>query len=175
MWLRSTFMSACLTASLLAGAASAATLDGDQASITFVPESLVLGPFTVGAGVDFTLGVFTFDLNAGSAGDGFDFLDNGGFFGQNTSIVLSSLNFSGGELLNGFELLSTSLQNLTWTFTDDSLTFLFSDPGWGPANGPAISGRFLTAAAVPVPASLPLLLAGLGGLALLRRKSKATV
>ena len=40
------------------GAASAATLTGDTVLLTLQPTDADLGPFSVGAGIDFTLAAF---------------------------------------------------------------------------------------------------------------------
>lgn len=173
MSIRKFVYTSLLAAMSWTSAASAATLTGDQVAITFQPENLVILAF-VGTGVDKTFGLFEFDFNAGAAGDEFVFNDNNGSFGSNTSIVLSGLDFPGSSILTGFELLSTRLENLAFTFTDTSLTFTFVDIAANVPDGPAIRGRFLTepVAAVPLPASLPLMLAGLGAVAILRRRKK---
>lgn len=160
-WFRNIVVCSSLVAAI---PASASTLNGDSLSITFQPGNNVLGAnVTVGPGVDLTLGGFTFDLNAGADGDEFIFMDGGGFFSGSTSLVLSDLDFSDGSSLVNFSLLSTSLTSLSFVVGPDSLTFTYDNPGFGPNNGPAISGRFLTSAAVPEPTT-PLLIL-LGGLA----------
>jgi hypothetical protein len=166
-------LATAIAVSMIAGAGTAATLTGDEVVITFQPIKVVFGPFTVGAGIERTVGIITFDLNAGVGANEFEFIDNGGSFAGSSSLVLSSLDFSGGAILTGFNLTSTSLTGLSWTFTDTSLTFSFDD-AVGPNNGSAIRGQFATLSAVPLPASLPMLAAALGGFAfLLRRARKA--
>lgn len=157
------------------GAASAATLSGDTVGIEFVSGGYNNPSVMVGAGIDETLFAFEFDLDAGANGDEFIFNDNAGFIPPGSSLVLYDLDFSGGETLVGFELLYTSLDNLAYTFTDSSITFTYATSGIGPNIGAAIYGTFITApSAVPLPASLPLLIAGIGGLAAMRRKRRAS-
>ena len=139
--------------------------------IRLLPNTVIVGPAVVGSGNDLVLGNFAFDLNAGLAGDEFTFFDNGGFFSDNIQIVLENLDFSGGEVLTGFQLAASSLSNLSVSTTANSVTFTFDDPGVGPDSGPAISGKFLTApAAVPLPAGLPLLAASMAAISFLRRR-----
>lgn len=153
----------------------ASTLAGDTVTLTFQPGNDSLGTFSVGPGIDRTLGNFQFEMNGGLAGDEFRFDDNGGFFSASTSLVLSSLDFSDGSDLSGFSLISSSLSSLTWSNTSNSLTFFFDDPGHGPNNGPAIHGSFLTTA-VMEPGTLLLFAAGaLGFAAVARHKFRGQV
>ncbi|MBL4811099.1 MAG: VPLPA-CTERM sorting domain-containing protein [Rhodobacteraceae bacterium] len=172
------FLAAALPAlalSLAAGSASAATLAGDTVGVSFDPSFYNNPSVSVGAGIDLTISAFEFDFDAGVNGDELVFNDNGGFFPVGSSLTLYDLDFSGGETLVGFDLSYTSLDNLAYTFTDTSITFTYATSGTGPNFGAAIYGTFLTVpSAVPLPASLPLLIAGLGGLTALRRKRRAS-
>jgi hypothetical protein len=76
---------------------------------------------------------------------------------------LSDLDFSDLSVLSGFSLISTSLSNLSWSSTSDSLTFTFDSQGFGPNNGPAIHGTFITTA-IPLPGTISLLAIALFGL-----------
>lgn len=160
--------------SMLTNAVKAATLTGDTVFMSLTGST----PISVGAGIDHTSGVFQFDFNAGSSSNEFVFNDNGGFFGTGfSSLSLTGLNFSGGANLTGFNVLQTSLSNLSFILTATSLTFSWNPIGFGPNTGPSIRGEFITSdlAPVPLPAALPLfatILAG-GGLIAWRRKRKA--
>lgn len=142
-----------------------ATLLGDEVLLTFDPTNYVRSGI-VGEGFDIEQGVFLFDFNAGIAGDRFSWiaLETGGFGGA-TGFTLSSLDFSDGMQLAGFEISDTLLQGLTFSHDARSLSvFWTNDPLTGVGYGSVLSGRFLTAqvmAPVPIPAALPLLLAGL--------------
>ena len=157
--------------------ASAATLNGDNVTLTFNPINFVRTG-TVGAGVDITQGNFLFDFNTGVNGDGFDWssLPDAGALAGSTGMTLSSLDFSGGAVLSGFQVAATVLSGLTFSFTDHTLSFFWTtDPNSFPGPGGIISGTFLTKAAnVPLPAALPLALTGIGVLgAIARRKKRA--
>ena len=157
--------------------ASAATLNGDNVTLTFNPINVVRTG-TVGAGVDITQLNFLFDFNTGVNGDGFDWssLPFAGFLAGSTGITFSSLDFSGGAVLSGFHLAATVLSDLTITFTDHTLSFFWTtDPTAHVGPGEILSGTFLTKAAnVPLPAALPLALTGIGVLgAIARRKKRA--
>ena len=157
--------------------ASAATLNGDNVTLTFNPINVVRTG-TVGAGVDITQLNFLFDFNTGVNGDGFDWssLPDAGALAGSTGMTLSSLDFSGGAVLSGFQVAATVLSGLTFSFTDHTLSFFWTtDPNSFPGPGGIISGTFLTKAAnVPLPAALPLALTGIGVLgAIARRKKRA--
>ncbi|MCP4767667.1 MAG: VPLPA-CTERM sorting domain-containing protein [Gammaproteobacteria bacterium] len=159
---------------LSVSSANAATLTGDQVTVDLLPTA---GDFTsspIGAGFDLSVGVFRFDFNGGVDGDEFLFEDNGGFFSNSNSILLSTLDFDDGSDLLGFDLISTSLSNLTFSFTANSLTFNFDlVPGSGPNNGPAIHGRFITdVSPVPVPAAVWLFGTALLGFVGMSRRRK---
>lgn len=179
--------SICAGLMLLAfsGQAQSATLTGDVAvnyNDSLLPNSNRSG--IVGVGTDITIGGAFYDFNAGVGGNQFIFSVNKRFCGVahcNGPIKLSllNLNFSGGEKLVGFDLISTALSGLTFTFTSTSLIFLATEDTI--RKGVVISGFFLTApplnipAAVPIPAALPLLAAGLSAMGFMgwRRKRKS--
>lgn len=169
------------------GQAQSATLTGDLVAVNYNDSSLANSNRSgiVGVGTDVTIGGGLYDFNAGAGGNQFIFSVNDRFCGVahcNGGIKLSllNLNFSGGEKLVGFTLLSTALSGLSFTFTSTSLIFLATERNI--RRGTVISGIFLTAppvqnipAAVPIPAALPLLAAGLSAMGFMgwRRKRKS--
>lgn len=170
-------MKKLLSCALLAVApwfVSASVLTGD--TVTFTANPGVFGPVAalVGAGTDLTAGAFRFDFNAG-AGDAFSWISSpgaGGLAGS-TSITISDMDFTDGSSLVGFQVDSTLLSGVSISTTADSLTISYTSVGLiGP--GTVISGRYVTTAVVPIPATLPLVLAGLGLLGLsVRRRIQA--
>ena len=150
--------------------ASASVLTGD--TVTFTANPGVFGPVAalVGAGTDLTAAAFQFDFDA-VAGDAFTWISApgaGGLAGS-TSITISDLDFTDGSSLVGFLLDSTLLSGVSISTTADSLTISYTSVGTiGP--GLVVSGRYVTTAVVPEPATLPLMLAGLGLLGLSARK-----
>lgn len=167
------------------GQAQSATLTGDLVAVNYNDSSLTKnnGSGIVGVGTDVTIGGGFYDFNAG-VGNQFIFRVNRRFCGVahcNGPIKLSllNLNFSGGEKLVGFDLLSTALSGLTFTFTSTSLIFFANEHTI--RRGAVISGYFLTApplnipSAVPIPAALPLLAAGISAMGFMswRRKRKS--
>ena len=94
----------------------------------------------------------------------FNFLTSGA--GQPLTIALGDLDFSNDEVLVGFSDLFSSFQNTTFSFTQNSLTFNMTDGPIGP--GVILSGTFDTAA-IPLPATAPLLAFALAGVFALRR------
>ena len=182
--------SICAGLMLLAfsGQAQSATLTGDFVAVNYNDSSLTKNNgsgIVVAPGTDVTIGGAFYDFNAGVGGNQFIFSVNNRFCGVahcNGAIKLSllNLNFSGGEKLVGFNLLSTALSGLSFTFTSTSLIFLATEGNI--RRGTVISGIFLTApspanipAAVPIPAALPLLAAGLSAMGFMgwRRKRKS--
>lgn len=157
--------------------ASASVLTGDTVTITFNP-GVYTRNFTVGAGTDFTVGVFRMDLNGGANGNEFTFNDgpgNGSFAGS-SSFTLSGLNFTDGSLLSGFTLISSLLSDFSFSTTADSITFNYSN--LVAPDGLVIDGLFNTGAApsaVPLPSTLPLTLLGLSALGLsLRARQRSS-
>ena len=169
---KSAFAGVMLLASM--GPAQAATLTGDTVTVD-IDSGLGVKSGLVGDGTDIQFGNALFDFNAGPNGNEFQLTANGSF-PEFTSpagpltILLSSLDFSGGEVLIGFTNLFSVFQNTSFSFTRNSLTFTMDD---GP-NGPDVilSGVFQTA--VPLPAALPLFGTGLAALGVIgwRRKRK---
>jgi hypothetical protein len=168
--------------------AQSATLTGDSVAVKYNDSSLAInnGSGIVGVGTDVAIGGGFYDFNAGAGGNQFIFSVNDRYCGVahcNGAIKLSllNLNFSGGERLVGFTLLSTALSGLSFTFTSTSLIFLATEGRL--RRGTVISGIFLTApppvdnipAAIPIPAALPLLAAGFGAMGFMgwRRKRKS--
>ncbi|GGC66544.1 hypothetical protein GCM10011396_12050 [Undibacterium terreum] len=152
--------------------ASASVLTGDTVTITFNPN-VYTQSFTVGAGDDLVLQNFHYDLNGGVNGDRFTFTSTpqSGTFAGSSSFTLSGLDFTDGSLLTGFNLISDSLSNFSFTTTAHSITFNYSNSS-API-GTVIDGIFLTSNAVPLPGTLPLLLLGLGALGFGLRSRRA--
>ena len=181
--------SICAGLMLLAfsGQAQSATLTGDFVEVNYNDSRLTKnnGSGSVGRGTDVTIGGAFYDFNAGAGGNQFIFSVNKRFCGVAAcsgpiKISLLDLNFSGGEKLVGFTLLSKALKGLSFTFTSTSLIFLATEGTI--KRGTVISGIFLTApspvnipAAVPIPAALPLLAAGISAMGFMgwRRKQKS--
>lgn len=133
-------------------------------------------PFAVDSGVETTavfgsvVAEFSFDFSDGGLLQ-VNFLPDydlsAGGAGQFVFTVLTS-GFPG---FNGFELLSASgvaFDQSRLTFTPDSLSIAYAGPTWTEG-----SGFIAQIGTVPLPATLPLLAAGLAGLALLRRRRAA--
>ena len=151
---------------------NAATLTGDDVTLE-ISDVGFSQTVTVGAGTDFTANAVSWDVDFGADGDELNVSVIGDFpsFGA-TSFELSSLDFSGGEFLTGFANLFSQLQNTSFSLTDSSILFTFDD---GPVtNGTVLSGRFETAAPIPLPAGVWLLLTSLGGLAVVKRRKRHT-
>jgi len=167
------------------GQAQSATLTGDLVAVNYNDSNFTnsnrIG--TVSGGTDVTIGGASYDFNAG-AGNKFIFRVNDKFCGVANcrgaiKLSLLDLNFSGGERLVGFTLLSTALKGLSFTFTSTSLIFVATEGKI--KEGIVISGIFLTArspvpnipAVIPIPAALPLLAAGLSAMGFMgwRRKN----
>ena len=164
-----------------AGQAQSATLTGDLVAVNYNDsiDSFDNGSGIVGVGTDVTIGGGFYDFNAGVGGNEFIFSVNNSFCGVANcagpiKLSLLNLNFSGGEQLVGFNLLSATLAGLSFTFTSTSLIFLATEGDLAP--GAVISGIFQTApSAVPIPAALPLLAAGISAMGFMgwRRKRKS--
>ena len=85
--------------------------------------------------------------------------DFGLTFGANTLQALTNVGGFGYTLYSFSNVLGSGLDTLAFNFRQDPAFFHLDDVS-------------VTAAAVPLPAGLPLLMAGLGGLGLVGRKSK---
>jgi hypothetical protein len=172
------------------GQAHSATLTGDLVAVNY---NDAVDEFNNGSGivgpdeVDVNIGGGLYDFNAGTLGNEFIFSVDDNYCGVAhckgaIKLSLLNLNFSGGERLVGFTLLSTALVGLSFTFTSTSLVFLATE-GDIKKKDAVIYGIFLTApsanipAAVPIPAALPLLAAGLSAMGFMgwRRKRKSAV
>jgi len=158
----------------------AATLTGDtiNASYPGSPGAVLVGP-----GVDSSVGFVQFDYNAGALGDHLVInisspaTFSGVFQSSGTSTVtLSGLNFSGGETLIGFTVLSSIYPITVNILNSSSLSLSWTEGPSFSGGGIFLDGQFVTSASpVPLPAALPLfatVLAG-GGLIAWRRKRKA--
>ena len=172
------------------GQAQSATLTGDFVAVNYNDSSLAKnnGSGIVGVGTDVTIGGGLYDFNAGVEGNQFIFSVKKRFCGVAhckgpIKLSLLNLNFSGGEQLVGFTLLSKALSGLSFTFTSTSLIFLATEGKL--KRGTVISGIFLTEAPppppgpvdngpiVPLPAAFPLLGSALGIFIWMGRRRKA--
>lgn len=154
--------------------AFASTLSGDDVTITFNPGPVYTSTFTAVSGTDASAFGFDVDVDAGTAGDEFSWVSVGsGDLTGVTSFTLSDLDFDDGYDIIGFEVYSTILTGLSFSFTADSMTVSW-DPIGAFEPSTVLTGQYLTApAAVPLPASAPLILMGLGALGLVGRRRKA--
>jgi hypothetical protein len=157
---------------LLPGFAAAGIVTGDSVSLEFDPGNLAFNG-TAGAGADIVVNNFRFDVNGGFSDDIFSWTSiplAGSLAGTNT-FTLSSLAFTGGEVLAGFNLWYTALSGVTFSTTANSLTVGYTSTGFvGP--GPILVGQYITRK-VPEPATLALFGLGLAGLGLGLRRKKA--
>jgi hypothetical protein len=159
----------------------AATLTGDTIGQS---HPLAVTSIVVGSGVDYTIGFVQINYDAGALGDHLVInisstaTFSGIFQSSGTStLTLSGLNFSGGETLIGFTVLSSPIYPITVNILNSSsLSLSWTEGPSFSGGGIFLDGQFVTSASpVPLPAALPLfatVLAG-GGLIAWRRKRKA--
>lgn len=168
---------ASLVFPLLASAtvATSSTLAGDYVVLS-IPTLGVTAGTNVVSGLDVAKGGIGWDLNTGANGNGFAMVSGGSYpIVGTSSFTFSSLDFSDGSSLIGFENLVSVFANTVVTFTSRSITFTFTD---GPiTEGTLISGTFVTDApilppstTVPLPASVPLMASAFGALAFAARR-----
>ncbi len=164
---------ALLAALALPAAAAASTLTGDEVSIEFNPGGTYSSTFTVGAGIDDEVNNFQLNVDAGTHGKQFHWtaINAGGSLAGATSFTFSDLDFTDGSTLIDFEIKTTLLDDVVASVTNGVLTVSWSTTGIvGP--GPVLHGKYITSV-VPLPASAPLILAGLGVLGFVGRRRKA--
>lgn len=154
--------------------AFASSLTGDDVTMTFDPGAVYTSTFTAVSGVDESAFGFSVDVDSGTAADEFSWTIFGiGNLTGVTSFTLSDLDFDDGYDLVGFELYQTALDGVSFSFTADSMTVSWDPIGQFEA-GVVLEGQYLTAPpAVPLPASAPLILLGLGALGVVGRRRKA--
>lgn len=162
----------------------AATLTGDTINVeianggTSVDDTVV-----VGAGIDAVFGATDIDVDVNTGPD-----DNGLLIaitpgvsfcgiilcdGGTASFTFSDLDFSGGEELVDFIVDEAVSNFLGFTIVSPTeIVFDFLDDTITAPNGVQLSGTFVTQpmGAIPLPAGAPLLLAGLGAFAVMRRR-----
>ncbi|WP_245306199.1 VPLPA-CTERM sorting domain-containing protein [Roseovarius aestuariivivens] len=169
---------------LAASGAQAATLQGDTVSCGIVstgPWSCSTSTALVGMGSEFTLQFFgndLFSVDIAASSIRLDFVSGSLGAGAGELLTFSDLDFTPASNIVGIGNFQTTalfgVQASDVSFTADSVSFDFNGTDW--RNGQFVSFDLVTAqtGVVPLPAGLPLLLAGLGGLGLLaRRKRKA--
>lgn len=150
-----------VAAFMMATAGTAATLTGD--TITFdAPGATFASNDLIGAGVDWVDGTIEYDLDYGIEGDQLR-IDTGSGCGEYacsgvTTLTFSDLDFSGGALLVGFNILSEPQLDVTALVIDGSTLQLSY------TEGTVVPGNFLVGeyvfdtAPVPLPAGAALLL-----------------
>lgn len=161
----------------LGSVAGAATMDGDSVNVemsTVFLGSQGLQNSIVGAGSEgnyYSNQFYDFD----DATDTFSISSTSTFCGMTScspddtvSWALTSLDFGGP--LTGVSILLNGIGATISSFTADSVFFSWANVGI--PQGTYLTLKFETAA-VPLPASLPLLMAGVAGLAALRRRRKS--
>ena len=167
---------------LSAGIASAATLTGDTVTKVVTNNSVNVGfdeNMLIGAGIDADDGNIFFDLDAGAGNQLSITVGDGSYCGMYdcsglTEVVFSSMDFSGAELLLGFNVLNAGPLGIVATvLSGTSLKISWTEGSL--SGGTFTLGEYVTGTSeVPLPAALPLMLAGLGalgGLAARRRKA----
>jgi hypothetical protein len=159
--------------------APAATLSGDMIDVTI--HGLGSQSVLVGSGTDFKLLGITLDFDAGSGNMNLAWTSNKlGTFHQYTSWTFSDLDFDDGSDLVGFLVTGTQFAGLSVSVTADSISFDFDQHATF-NTGSVLSGTFITdapsarqqlapPAAIPLPATAPLLVLGAAGLVALRRR-----
>lgn len=173
---------AALGLGVAAGAASAATLDGDSVGcdiVATVPWTCSSPTAVVGAGAEFTLDLFgnpRFDVDIGSSSIRLDKTVVGLFTGAGEVVTFSDLDFSPSSVIVGIANFVTTasggIAESDVTFGDDWVRFDFNNSSW--QVGQYVSFDLITreVAPVPLPAGLPLLLAGVGALGIVRRRAR---
>ncbi len=168
-----------------AGAASAATLDGDEVgcsiSDTFWLWGCSSSTYTVGAGSEFGLTFFginnVFSIDVGGNSVSLTLNSFGLRSGPDETVTLSGLNFSPVSEIVGIENfasdVTSGISESDISFTSDSASIFFGSSNW--SNLESLSFDLVTReiGAIPLPAGFPLLLAGLGAFGLVRRSAKA--
>ena len=174
---------ACAPAGLAVTAAEAATLDGLTLSVEYLhPDTSSVyigssGPFTVGTGVDATINV------EGVTDILLDFAANTLTVTLNTVLTMPTWNattFNGlhvmlgsGGSFTGFSLVSSDIAPVTTSFDPDELFINWAGASYLNGNTLSFDIGYAAPAAVPLPAGLPLMAAGVGALAVLGRRRRA--
>lgn len=174
----------------MAGSAGAATLAGAEFSVD-VPDLFAMSPnpFTIGSS-----GARTVAGYRGLPGDPnftFDFSPSGRLdlsISGNSNLVIGGaeaflFNLTGEKrpTITGFDLISTDILDFGRDdigFTDGNLIIVIGgqagdQPQWQPGHNAAFQISTAVGAEIPLPATLSLLAAALGALALIRRRAAA--
>lgn len=166
----------------LSSTASAADLSGAEMSLTAYAGFDISNPtFNVGPGVettaDYLTDTFTFDFTeTGLLTVGYDGPYRTAFSSGFGQFVFTDIGDTIADF-SAFTLLSSSTASFTQSklnFTADTLRVNFT--GFYMETGTLFTAQIETAvSAVPLPATLPALLLGIGGLATLRRRQRRAV
>ena len=160
------------------GAVHAATLNGATVDVNFYfPDSVTLfcasGSAVVGAGTEYPAGCLGFsavsiDITGTQVIVGH--LNTNGFSAGSFNGFVMDILFGPNILSLAYNAGASTLGVTSTSFSATSMSFNFADQGFGTAVFDVTAGP---AAVIPLPAASLMLLTGLGGMAVLRRRRRS--